>query len=40
VIPIEKKKVKMPQVEFDLKAIRKIKERKKKVGTSGPKKAG
>jgi len=28
---IARKKVKMPQVEFDLKAIKKIKRRKKKI---------
>ncbi len=31
VIPIGKKKVEMPQVEFDFKAITKIKKRKKRV---------
>jgi hypothetical protein len=31
VIVIARKKVKMPQVEFDLKAIKKIKRRKKKI---------
>jgi hypothetical protein len=30
VIVIARKKVKMPQVEFDLKAIKKIKKRRKK----------
>ena len=33
VIAIARKKVKMPQVEFDLKAIKKIKRRKKKIST-------
>jgi len=31
VVVIARKKVKMPQVEFDLKAIKKIKRRKKKI---------
>jgi len=31
VIVIARKKVKMPQVEFDLKAIKKIKKRKGKI---------
>jgi len=31
VIVIARKKIKMPKVEFDLKAIKKIKRRKKKI---------